>query len=105
MAPHTIPPAVGVVSRCKAMAGLRHSPQGPHTRIRLSSLLRWNLYRSLKTTWFHSAAVQFPCARHHSKRRYRWVGVKCSTRNGRRSSKCPSARCLRMVREYTEASS
>ncbi|GFT12086.1 uncharacterized protein TNCV_726701 [Trichonephila clavipes] len=52
-------------------------------------------------TWFHSAAVQFPRAWHHSKRRHRWVGVKGSTRNRRRDPKCPSARCLRMVREDT----
>ncbi|GFS70037.1 uncharacterized protein TNCV_748121 [Trichonephila clavipes] len=55
----------------------------------------------LKTNWFHSAAVQFPCARHHSKWRCRWVGVKSSTRNVQRDPKCPSARRLRMVREDT----
>ncbi|GFT44557.1 uncharacterized protein TNCV_2808081 [Trichonephila clavipes] len=43
--------------------------------------------------------VQFPRARHHTKRRRRWVGVKGSTRNRRRYPKCPSARRLRMVRE------
>ncbi|GFV67050.1 uncharacterized protein TNCV_357351 [Trichonephila clavipes] len=56
-------------------------------------------------TWFHSASVQFPPVRHHSKRKGRWVGVKGSTRNGRRDPKCPSARRLRMVRENTGASS
>ncbi|GFW66943.1 uncharacterized protein TNCV_4688281 [Trichonephila clavipes] len=45
--------------------------------------------------------VQFPRARHHSKRRRRWVGVKGSACNGRRDPKCPSAWCLRMVREDT----
>ncbi|GFW66395.1 hypothetical protein TNCV_3433571 [Trichonephila clavipes] len=45
--------------------------------------------------------VQFPQAWHHSKRRRRWVGVKGGTRIGRHDSKCPSARCLRMVREDT----
>ncbi|GFT76056.1 uncharacterized protein TNCV_1255451 [Trichonephila clavipes] len=69
MAPHTITPAVGVVCRCKAKAGLRRLPRGLHTRTRLSSLLRLNLDSSLKTTLFHSTAVQFPRARHHSKRR------------------------------------
>ncbi|GFX60782.1 uncharacterized protein TNCV_4977581 [Trichonephila clavipes] len=59
MAPHTITPAVGVVCRCKAKAGLNHSPQGLHTRTRLSSLPRLNLDSSLKTNWFHSSAVQF----------------------------------------------
>ncbi|GFX96991.1 uncharacterized protein TNCV_1997231 [Trichonephila clavipes] len=54
-------------------------------------------------TCFLSAAVQFPHARHHSKRRRRWVGVKGSTRNGRHDPKCPSARRLRMVREDTGA--
>ncbi|GFT25498.1 uncharacterized protein TNCV_3173771 [Trichonephila clavipes] len=32
-----------------------------------------------------------------------WVSVKDSTRNGHRDSKCPSARPLHMVREYTLA--
>ncbi|GFS81086.1 e3 ubiquitin-protein ligase RNF13 [Trichonephila clavipes] len=59
MAPHTITPAVGAVCRCKAKAGLRSSPRGLHTRTRLSSLLRLNVDSTLKTTWFHSAAVQF----------------------------------------------
>ncbi|GFT91169.1 uncharacterized protein TNCV_4044101 [Trichonephila clavipes] len=76
MTPHTITPAVGAVCRCKAKAGLRCSPR-----------------------------VHFPCERHYSKRRRRWVGVKGSTRNGRRDFKCPSARRLRMVREDTGASS
>ncbi|GFW43033.1 uncharacterized protein TNCV_1474291 [Trichonephila clavipes] len=84
MTPHTITPSVGAVCRCKAKAGLRRSLRGLHTRTRLSSLLRLNLHSSLKTTWFHSAAVQFPRERHHSKRRRRWVGVKSSTSNGRR---------------------
>ncbi|GFW51668.1 uncharacterized protein TNCV_1186001 [Trichonephila clavipes] len=103
MTPHTITPAVGAVCRCKAKAGLRRSPRGLHTRTRLSSLLRLNLDPSLKTTWFHSTAVQFPRARHHSKRRPRWVRVKGSPRNGYRDLKCPSARSLRMVREDTGA--
>ncbi|GFX97044.1 uncharacterized protein TNCV_1997761 [Trichonephila clavipes] len=60
---------------------------------------------SLKTTCFHSAAVQFPRERHHSKRRRRCVGVKSSTRIGRRNPKCPSARRLRMVREDTRVPS
>ncbi|GFX97166.1 uncharacterized protein TNCV_556561 [Trichonephila clavipes] len=67
------------------------SPRGLHTRTRLSSLLRLNLDSTLKKTWFHFTAVQFPRARHLSKRRRRWVGVKGRARNGRRDSKCPSA--------------
>ncbi|GFV34314.1 uncharacterized protein TNCV_4023291 [Trichonephila clavipes] len=67
MAPHTITPAVEAVCRCKAKAELRRSSRGFHTR----TLLRSNPDSSLKTTWFHSAAVQFPCAWHHSKRRHR----------------------------------
>ncbi|GFX52160.1 uncharacterized protein TNCV_548191 [Trichonephila clavipes] len=105
MASRTFTPAVGVVCRCKAKAGLRRSPRGLHTRTRLSSLLRLNLYSSLKTTWFHSTAVQFHRARHHSKRKHRWVGVKGSTRNGRRDPKCPSARRFCMVPEDTGAQS
>ncbi|GFW30339.1 uncharacterized protein TNCV_3851101 [Trichonephila clavipes] len=49
--------------------------------------------------------VHFPRARHHSKRRRRWVGVKGSTRNGHRNPKCPSSRHLRMVKEDSEAPS
>ncbi|GFW87399.1 uncharacterized protein TNCV_1267721 [Trichonephila clavipes] len=60
---------------------------------------------SLKTTWFHSIAIDFPGTRHHSKWRRRWMGVKDSTRNGRRDPKCPSARGLRMIREDTGAPS
>ncbi|GFW79120.1 uncharacterized protein TNCV_3631511 [Trichonephila clavipes] len=105
-APHTITIAVGAVCRCNAKTGLRHSPRGLQTRTRLSSLLRLNLDSSLKTTWLHSTAVQFPRARHHSKRRRQWVGVKGSTRNGHHDdAKCPSARRLRMVREDTGAPS
>ncbi|GFW68185.1 uncharacterized protein TNCV_1880671 [Trichonephila clavipes] len=99
MTPLTITPAVGAVCRCKAKAGLRHSPQGLLTRTQLSSLLRLNLDSPLKTTWFHSTAVQFPRARHYSKRRRRWGGVKGSTCNGRHYPKCPSFRCLRMIRK------
>ncbi|GFT49667.1 uncharacterized protein TNCV_3368051 [Trichonephila clavipes] len=101
MTPHTITLAVTVVCRCKAKAGLRCSPRGLHTRTRLSSLLRLNLDSSLKRIWFHSAAVQFPRAWHHYKRRHRWVGVKDSARNGHHYPKCPSAWRLRMVREDT----
>ncbi|GFT00643.1 uncharacterized protein TNCV_141881 [Trichonephila clavipes] len=103
MAPHTITPAVRAVCCCKAKAGLRRSPRGLHTRSRLSSLLRLNLDSSLNRTWFHSAAVQFPRAWHHSKRRRRWVSVKGTTRNGRYDLKCPSARRHHMVREDTGA--
>ncbi|GFU40045.1 uncharacterized protein TNCV_3348061 [Trichonephila clavipes] len=35
----------------------------------------------------------------------RWVGVKGSTRHGRRDRKCPSAKRLHIVRENTGASS
>ncbi|GFW03561.1 uncharacterized protein TNCV_3987801 [Trichonephila clavipes] len=101
IAPHTITPAVGAMCLCKAKAVLRRSPQCLHTRTRLSSLLRLNLDSSLKTTWFHSAAVQFPRSRHYSKQRHQWVGVKGSTRNRRRDPKGPSARRLRMVQEDT----
>ncbi|GFV28027.1 uncharacterized protein TNCV_187031 [Trichonephila clavipes] len=101
MAPHTVTSAVGAMCRYETKAGLRFSPQGLHTRTRLSSLLRLNLDSLLKTTWLHSAAVQFPPAWHHSKRRHQWVGVKGSRRNGHRDPKCSSARHLRMVREDT----
>ncbi|GFT78046.1 uncharacterized protein TNCV_2820551 [Trichonephila clavipes] len=64
-------------------------------------MLKLNLDSSLRSTWFHSAAVQFPRMQHRSKRRRRWVSVKGSTRNGRRDPICPSVRRLRMVREDT----
>ncbi|GFV67844.1 uncharacterized protein TNCV_926101 [Trichonephila clavipes] len=97
MAPHTITPAVGAVCGFKAKAGLRRSARGLHTRTRFSSLLILNLDSSLKTTWFHSATVQSPRARHHSKRRLRYVSVKGSTRNERSDPKCPLAKRNRMV--------
>ncbi|GFV90127.1 uncharacterized protein TNCV_4378431 [Trichonephila clavipes] len=53
-------------------------------------------------TRFHSTAIQFPSAWHHSKRRRRWMGINGSTRNGRCS---PSARPFHMVREDAEAPS
>ncbi|GFU26826.1 uncharacterized protein TNCV_4540971 [Trichonephila clavipes] len=46
---------------------------------------------------------QFPPARHHSKRRLQWVGVKDITRNRYHDLEYPSARDLRMVREDTGA--
>ncbi|PRD34560.1 UNVERIFIED_CONTAM: hypothetical protein NCL1_14237 [Trichonephila clavipes] len=91
---HTITPAVGEECRCKAKAGLWRSPRGLQSR----PLLRLNLGSSLKTTWFHSTAVQFPRGRHHFKRRRRWVGVKGNTHNGCFDPKCASAGHLRMVR-------
>ncbi|GFY02771.1 uncharacterized protein TNCV_3506511 [Trichonephila clavipes] len=72
MTSYTIKPAVGAVCRCKEKAGLRRSLRCLHTRTRLSSLLRLNL--SLKSTGFHSAAVQLPLAWH-------------------RDPKCPPALC------------
>ncbi|GFX82177.1 uncharacterized protein TNCV_4398361 [Trichonephila clavipes] len=78
-------PAVEAVCSYKAKVGLRRSPQGLHTRTRLSSLLRLNLdsRASLKTTWFHFSAVQFPPVRHHFKRSRLWGSVKGSTRKRR----------------------
>ncbi|GFV72185.1 hypothetical protein TNCV_3278401 [Trichonephila clavipes] len=48
--------------------------------------------------------VQFRCspvprARHHSKRRRQWMGVKGITRNECHNRKCSSARRLRMVQK------
>ncbi|GFW43138.1 uncharacterized protein TNCV_1475331 [Trichonephila clavipes] len=60
-------------------------------------------YRWAVTVLRINTRVQFSRVRHHSKRRRRWVGVKGSTRNGRRDPKCPSARHLRMVQEATGA--
>ncbi|GFW79098.1 uncharacterized protein TNCV_3631291 [Trichonephila clavipes] len=94
MATHTIALVVRVVCRCKAKAGLRRLPRGLHKRTQLSSVLRLNMDSSLKTTWFHSAAVHFPRAWHYSKCRHQMVGFKASTRNGRYDPKCPSARPL-----------
>ncbi|GFT04706.1 uncharacterized protein TNCV_334551 [Trichonephila clavipes] len=62
MTPHTYTPAVGAVCHCKSKTELRRSPRGLHTRKRLSSPMKLNRYSLLKTTWFHSAAVQFPRA-------------------------------------------
>ncbi|GFY36353.1 uncharacterized protein TNCV_3450561 [Trichonephila clavipes] len=94
---------LGIEQAKEDKAGLRHSPWGLHIRRRLSSQLRLNLDSSLKTTWLHSAAIQFSRAQNHSKRRRRWVGVKGSTRNGFRDPKCPSARRIRKAGEDTGA--
>ncbi|GFT61905.1 hypothetical protein TNCV_4497161 [Trichonephila clavipes] len=48
----------GQVCRCKAKAGLRHSPRGHHTRTRLSSLLRLNLDSFAKDDLFRSIQLQ-----------------------------------------------
>ncbi|GFW39702.1 uncharacterized protein TNCV_3188731 [Trichonephila clavipes] len=56
-------------------------------------------FASLKMTRFHSIAVQFPHAWHHSKRRRRCVGFKDSTCMGSRDPKCPPTRNLRMVED------
>ncbi|GFX00945.1 n-acetyltransferase domain-containing protein [Trichonephila clavipes] len=64
-------------------------------------MLRLNLDSFQKTTWFHSAAVQFTRAHHQSKRWHRWVGVKGITHIGRHDAKCPSYRYLHMAREDT----
>ncbi|GFV53227.1 uncharacterized protein TNCV_1065861 [Trichonephila clavipes] len=87
--------------RCKAKEGFGRSPRGLHTRTRLLPLLKFNLDSSLKTTWFHSVAVQSLRALHHSRRKRRWVGVIGSTRNGCRDTRCPSDRCLAMIWEDT----
>ncbi|GFW98182.1 uncharacterized protein TNCV_2492351 [Trichonephila clavipes] len=65
---------------------------------RMSWTYHWAVMRPRINT-----RVQFSRAWHHSKQRHRWVGVKGSTRNGRRDPKCPSARRLRKVREDTRA--
>ncbi|GFV23851.1 uncharacterized protein TNCV_960451 [Trichonephila clavipes] len=80
MAPHTIPPAVGVVFRYKAKAGLKRSPKGRPGSIPLQSS-----FLVCGTT---------PNG-----------DVKGSTRHGCLDPKCPSARCLRMVLEDTGAPS
>ncbi|GFS54384.1 uncharacterized protein TNCV_4808831 [Trichonephila clavipes] len=105
MEPHTITVALRVVCRCKAKARLRRLPRDPHTRTRLSSLLKWNLDSSLQTAWYHSVAVQSHRARHQSKQRRRWVGVIGRAQNGSRDTRCDSVRHLAKVREYTRARS
>ncbi|GFV43729.1 uncharacterized protein TNCV_1271021 [Trichonephila clavipes] len=102
MVPHTITPDVGVVSCCKAKVGLWRSARGLHTRKRLSSLLRLNLDSSLGSIPLQSSFLVHGTT---PKGGFQWVAFKSSTRNGRHDPKCPSARCLRMVLEDTEAPS
>ncbi|GFT67638.1 hypothetical protein TNCV_2361911 [Trichonephila clavipes] len=52
-----------------------------------------------------SVAIQSRRVRPHCKRRCRWVSVIGSTCNRCRDTRCPSARCLPMVWEDTEAHS
>ncbi|GFW75387.1 uncharacterized protein TNCV_4190411 [Trichonephila clavipes] len=124
MAPQYHQTSCGVVCRCKAKARLRRSPRergGLHTNtivITCDGLTRLffnmsfgffgpelmaTLFQPNPRSEFHSAAVQFPRVWHHSKWRRRWLGVKGSTRNGRRNPKSPSVRRLHMVREDTGA--
>ncbi|GFW81870.1 uncharacterized protein TNCV_2885441 [Trichonephila clavipes] len=105
MAPHIITPDVGAVCRCKRKAGLKRSLRDLHTRantIVITAEIESG-FGVLKTTWFHSAAVQFPRVQRHCKRRRRWVGVKGRAGKGCRDPKCSSARHLRMVRKNTGA--
>ncbi|GFW16887.1 hypothetical protein TNCV_2760151 [Trichonephila clavipes] len=73
----------------KAKTKLRRSPQGLHTQTGLSLLLTLNLDLLLKTTWFHSIAVQFHHQQHHFKWRRQWMGV-----IGSQWSKCRDTKCL-----------
>ncbi|GFX12342.1 uncharacterized protein TNCV_63881 [Trichonephila clavipes] len=102
MEPHTIITAVGAVYGCKAKAGLKRSPRGLHTNT-IAITAEIESGSSLKMTWFYFTAVQFPQARHHSKRRRRWVSIKGSTLNWSRDFKCSLARHLCMVREVIGA--
>ncbi|GFS77668.1 uncharacterized protein TNCV_819611 [Trichonephila clavipes] len=58
--------------------------------------ISWTYSYAVMVPWINTI-VQFPSARHHSKRRRRQVGVNDSTR--------PSARRLRMVQEDSGAPS
>lgn len=68
MSSHAITRGVGAMYRCKPKRGLRRSPRSFHTRTRLSSLPKFNLVSTAKTSWYHSAAVLSRRARHVSKR-------------------------------------
>ncbi|GFW43173.1 hypothetical protein TNCV_1349371 [Trichonephila clavipes] len=57
-----------------------------------------------RSSIYGDVMIQFLRARHHSKPRHRWVGVKGRTHNGRRDPKCPTARRFRLVREDTDVS-
>ncbi|GFT97613.1 e3 ubiquitin-protein ligase RNF13 [Trichonephila clavipes] len=71
---HTITPAVGTVCRCKAKAGLSRSPQPPYTNtIVITAEVESGFI--VKITLFHSAAFQFPRARHHFSRAAHVMGA------------------------------
>ncbi|GFW68549.1 histone-lysine N-methyltransferase SETMAR [Trichonephila clavipes] len=70
-------PAVGAVCRCKAKSKGRievfNHGVSPHTNTIVITAEIESGFASLKMTWFHFTAVQFPHARQNSKRRHRWV--------------------------------
>ncbi|GFU31484.1 uncharacterized protein TNCV_3539051 [Trichonephila clavipes] len=59
----------------------------------------------VKTSWFYPVSVQFPRARHHTKPRCSWVGIKGSTCNGHHDPKFLSVRHVCMGQEDTGAPS
>ncbi|GFS93181.1 uncharacterized protein TNCV_1051851 [Trichonephila clavipes] len=97
-------PETHLVPTFGASAPESYSPKGGSSIIVRLSLISDSCAPPRKTLAAHFAQFknfQFPRARHHSKRRRRWVGVKGSTRNGCRDPICLSARRFHMVRQDT----
>ncbi|GFU56871.1 hypothetical protein TNCV_2437501 [Trichonephila clavipes] len=79
--------------RCVAVKQRQHTTLSPHTNtIVITAEIESGFVAKDDLVPFRCS--QFPRARHHFKRRRRWVDVKSRTRNGRHDPKCPSARCL-----------
>ncbi|GFX27668.1 transposable element Tcb2 transposase [Trichonephila clavipes] len=99
MAPHTLTPAVGAVSRCKTKTGLRRSPRGLHTQTRLSSLPRLFVAKD--------DLVPFRCISVSSCVAPLQTEASIDGRqgrNGRRDPKCPLARTWNRFLETGSAS-
>ncbi|GFW61049.1 uncharacterized protein TNCV_4872591 [Trichonephila clavipes] len=68
-----------------------------HTRTRLSSVPKTKRDSSLNTTFCQSVTFHTDLAWHHSRRSYRYSGVKGSARKGRLDIRFASAKCLEIV--------
>ncbi|GFV12704.1 hypothetical protein TNCV_1366741 [Trichonephila clavipes] len=101
MASHTSTPAVGVVCRRKAKAGLRRVHHGSlHTNtIGITAEIETGFISKDDPVTFRCS--QASRAWNHFKRRRRWVSVKGSIRKGCCDPKCPSVRLLSLVRGDT----
>ncbi|GFV40627.1 hypothetical protein TNCV_2117031 [Trichonephila clavipes] len=105
MTPHTITPAVGVEGRCKPKAAVKwraaviieaFTTRPPQTNTIIIIAPTESTFVALDDLVpFHCSSI--PSCITPLQRRRQWIGVIGSTRNGRRDTRCRSARHLAMV--------